>query len=199
MGSHAAKRRIGFFRALRSTRARAALALGTLVGLGSISTMAYWTDSATVEGGTFTAGTLDIKLGSPAVDNNPPQFTTDFAMTDMVPGSTKDAIIKVSNVGTVPFTYTITASATNSGAGSDQLGGAIRIATYRGSCGGTVLQGSVTPSAVNISRPALGVAPAANAEDLCFRAELPGDANTALQGKSTVVTLTFAAKQVGAP
>jgi len=197
MAKHAAPRRRAARRSpfawLRSARVRAALSLGVVLGFGSVSTFAYWTDQATVHGGTFTAGNLDIKVGDPSVDNDPPAFTTDFAMSNMVPGNTKDASLKVSNAGSVAFTYTVTASATNAGAGADQLGAAIRLTVYAGACGGTAVATNVAPSALNISRPAMA---ANGSETLCFRATLPSDANTALQGKTTQITLTLLATQV---
>ena len=196
MGSHRAPRR-SFGRRLRSARLRAALGLGVVVGFGAISTSAYWTDQATVSGGSFTAGRLDIKVGDPAVDNDPAAFTTAFALSNMVPGSSKDAALKVTNSGSVAFTFTVTGSATNSGAGTDQMGSALRIAVYpssnAGACTGTAIVSNVAPNAVSIARPALN--PSA-ATDLCFRATLPTDASAALQGQTTKVTFTLLATQV---
>ena len=192
MGSHAAPRRRGPRRRWLSDRLLAVLGLGMVLSLGAVSTSAYWTDQATVTGGTFTAGTLNLKVGDPAIENNPPAFTTAFAMTGMAPGSTKDAVLKVTNAGNVPLTYTVTASATNSGGAADQLGSAIRLRIVAGSdCTATPLQSDVAPSAVNVNRSN----PLTTSENLCFRATLPAGANTALQGSSTVITLTLNAVQ----
>lgn len=193
MGRHAAPRGRNSRRRWLSDRVLAVLGLGMVLALGAVSTSAYWTDQATVAGGTFTAGKLDLKVGDPATDNDPPEFTTNFAMTGMVPGNSKDGVLKVTNAGDVPLIYTVTASATNAGGGADQLGAAIRMTVVAGTdCGATALQSNVAPSAVNVSRPALGGGAAAN---LCFRATLPAGANTALQGTSTVITLTLNAVQ----
>lgn len=197
MGSHRAPRRsVGGW--LRSARVRAALGLGVILGFGAVTTSAYWTDQATVPGGSFTAGTLDVKVGDPAVDNDPPAFTTAFALSNMVPGSSKDAVLKVTNAGSVAFTFTVTGSATNSGAGANQMGSALRIAVYpssdaSGACTGTALIANVAPNALSLGRPALS--PAA-ATSLCFRASLPTDADPALQGQATRVTFTLLATQV---
>lgn len=184
------------FSGLSSARVRAALGFGVVLCLGSVTTFAYWTDEATVSGGAFNAGKLDIKVGDPGVDNNPTQFTSDFAMSSMVPGSAKNATLQVTNAGTVGFTYTVGASATEAGAGSNQMGAAIRIAVYAGSsCTGAPIAGPSAPSALTVTRPALPPA-TGNAESLCFRASLPSNASTDLQGRSTVVTLTLTATQV---
>lgn len=191
MGSHAApRRRLGF-----SDRFLAVLSLGVVIAFGAVNTSAYWTDQATVTGGSFTAGTLDLKVGDPAVDDDPPAFTTAFAMSDMVPGNTKDAVLLVRNAGSIPLTYTVTAAATNAGGGADQLGSAIRVTVVAGtSCASTpALQTEVAPSAVSINRSTPLAAGAS--ENLCFRATLPANASSALQGKNTAITLTLNAVQ----
>ena len=170
--------------------------MGLVLSLGALSTSAYWTDQVTVSGVNFSAGRLDLKVGDPAVDNDPPQFVTDFSMANMVPGNAKDGVLKVTNAGTTPLTYTVTASATNAGAGTDQLGSAIRITVFPSgstTCTGTPLQSNVAPSAVSVNRSTPLEASAS--ENLCFRVTLPSDANTALQGATTVVTLTLNAVQ----
>ncbi len=204
MADHRASRRVGHGRSrgtilttLCSERVRAALSLGILLSLGAVSTSAYWTDQATVTGGTFTTGTLNLKVGDPLVENNPPVFTNDFAMSSLAPGGTKDVVLKVNNAGSLALTYSVGASATNSGGGANQLGSALRITAFpsssAGACTGTAIQGPVAPGAVSFSRPSL--APSATVE-LCFRAALPAGAATELQGQSSVVTFTLDAVQV---
>lgn len=178
-----------------SGRIRGILSLGIVLGVGAVSTMAAWSDSATVQGGAFTTGTLDLKVGTPAVDNNPPQFTTDFAMSNMRPGSITDAVLKIKNDGSVPFGFTGTASATNAGAGVDQLGSALTLKAYSkssaGSCTGEPISTGTT--AADFALPSQQLAATAT-QDLCFRATLPSSAVAALQGKSSVITLSFTAK-----
>lgn len=75
-------RRTRFFRLLRSARVRALLSLGIVLGFGATSTLAYWTDTATVTGGTFTAGTLDLQVND--AQGNPTAYAlTSLAMADM--------------------------------------------------------------------------------------------------------------------
>ena len=173
-------------------RVRAVLAVGGVLGLGAVGTLAAWTDQSTATSGQFSAGKIDIKLGTTPVDNNPPAFTTAFAVTAMKPGDTVIAPLQVNNSGTVPFTYTISGTATNNGAGADQLGTAMAVQVYpNATCtGATVLN---TP--LKFTFPATTPRPlAATAnETLCFRATLPATADTALQSTSTVATFTFVA------
>lgn len=182
-----------------SGRTRAILSLGIVLGLGAVSTMASWSDSATVAGGSFTTGTLDIKVGDPAIDNNPPKFKTDFTMANMIPGNSKDAVLKIRNNGTVPFTYAANATATNNGVGSDQLGSALILTAYgtnsAGACTGPPISTPTTlatSATFSLTRPALQ---SNQTEDLCFRATLPATASTALQGKNSVITLNITANQ----
>lgn len=198
MSSHKSTRRASRTSWWRSARLRAVLSLGVVLGVGTTGTMASWSDTAVATSGTFTTGRLDLLLGNPAVDANPPQFTTDFAMTGMVPGSTKDGVLRITNAGTVPFTFKASGSATNSGVGTDQLGAALRISVYpsssAGVCTGTAIvtdqpvNGAFLPSQASLANAAT--------RDLCFRATLPSAASTDLQGKSSVLTLTFTADQV---
>lgn len=186
------------WRSSGSGRIRAILSLGIVLGLGAVSTMAAWSDSATVKGGTFTTGTLDMKVGTPPVDNNPPQFTTDFAMSNMRPGSSTDAVLTVKNAGTVPFEFTGTASATNAGAGADQLGSVLTLKAYGTSSGGTCTGEPISSgtTAADFALPSqnLTADETGDTQSLCFRASLPANAATSLQGKSSVITLTLTAK-----
>lgn len=172
-------------------RVRALLAACSVLGLGAVGTLAAWTDSSTATSGTFSTGTIDLRLGPGTTDPNP--FTiTALTLTNMAPGATITATLQVNNSGSLPFTYDVVGSATNAGAGVDQLGTAMTVQIYAGStCTGTVLNASAkfTFSALTAAR---SLASGAN-ETLCFRATLPASADTALQGKSTVGTFVFTA------
>ena len=43
-------------------RVRAVLALGTVVGLSPVGTLASWTDTVPITGTTFKSGTIDLQL-----------------------------------------------------------------------------------------------------------------------------------------
>lgn len=177
---------------LTRDRVRALLATGMVVGLGAVGTMAVWTDQSTATSGQFTTGTVDIKLGSPAVENNPPAFTTDLSLANMAPGASKEAVLRVNNAGTLPFTYTLSSVATNNGGGANQLGAAMQLQVYAGAtCSGTVINNPTKLDGTALTAPR---SLAANSnESLCFKATLPAGANTALQGQSTVATFTLTA------
>src|SRR5262245_51518747 len=89
---------------LRSPRLRAALALGVVVALGSVGTLAAWTDQVTVTGATFSAGTIDLKVNGQ--DSNV-SFTT-MSLSNMVPGNSTAGVLTVSNSGSAPLRYTAT-------------------------------------------------------------------------------------------
>ena len=177
---------------LTTDRVRALLAVGTVVGLGAIGTSAAWTDQSTATSGQFATGSIDLKVGSPAVNNDPPAFTTGFALSNMKPSDTTQSTLQVNNTGTVPFIYTITGTATNSGAGADQLGSAMSVQIYPNSTctGGTVLN---SPAKFTFSATTARALAAGADETLCFKATLPATADTALQAQSSVATFTLTA------
>lgn len=83
----------------RTGRLRGVLALGTVVGIGAVGTLAAFSDSATVSAG-FTAGTLDIQVDGE--EGNPTPYAVVFTGADaMAPGDTVYAPLRVSNVGTI--------------------------------------------------------------------------------------------------
>ncbi|MDD5152496.1 MAG: TasA family protein [Candidatus Pacebacteria bacterium] len=69
------------------------------VAIGAVgATRAYFSDTETSTGNTFTAGTLDITLGTAT-------YTTD--VTNMKPGDVKTLTLNVNNVGSLPLNYTV--------------------------------------------------------------------------------------------
>jgi predicted ribosomally synthesized peptide with SipW-like signal peptide len=192
---------------LRSTRLRALLTLGILLGLGSVGTLAYWTDQAVVTGGSFTSGTLDVKV------SGADSFTwSAFALSDMTPGESVAASVPVQNAGSIPFTYS--ATALGSGGllpaltfkvyvgGTASNSGSLANADRTGSCSGTQIG-----SAYTLTTTAQAVIPTADQQSLavggsqsvCVVATLPATAGNAYQGTDAATTFTFDAKQVGAP
>lgn len=67
----------------------ASIAVGT--------TIAYFSDTETSTGNTFTSGTLDLQ-----VDNQNPWTSTVFSLSDVKPGDSGSVTIKLKNVGTLP-------------------------------------------------------------------------------------------------
>lgn len=198
MSDHLPARKHLTFERLRSTRVRALLSLGIVLGFGAVGTLAYWTDSATLAGGTFTSGTLDIKLGG--ADNNPAAFSTSFAMTNMQPGSSKAATVLVQNSGSLDFTYTATGIASGGTLASLLEFKVVPAGVINGGatdCAGTSSYNATMAASSNVitaNRPL----PAATSEAFCVVATLPTGTTTG-QNTSAAATFTFNAKQVGAP
>jgi len=195
-----------------STRVRALLSLGIFLGFGSLTTFAYFSDSVTISGTTFTSGTLDMTVNSEADDD----YTwAALSLGDMVPGESRAASVTVQNVGTVPLTYT--ATATGSGALLPGLifriyvGGSHTNTTTNilktGSCAGTQLGQDIVLtdpdqaviSDVNKQRINNNTGVGDDTQTLCVVAALPSTVGNQYQTTSAGVTLTLNALQLGAP
>ncbi|MBC7630673.1 TasA family protein [Aeromicrobium sp.] len=198
MAKHSTSRLRRAGQGLRSTPVRAVLSLGVVFGFGAVGTLAYYTDNATLTGGTFTAGTLDIKLDG--VNNNPAGFTTSFAMNNMQPGDSKSASVSVQNAGSLAFTYTATGTAP---------GGLAPSLVFRVFAGGTFSGSTCTGGTETFPAAPLGTSntsvitanrlmAAGGTEMFCVTATMPVGTTTG-QGLSTTASFTFNAKQVGAP
>ena len=77
------------------------MAIALVVGLVGAGTMAYFSDTETSSGNTFTAGTLNIALGTTSWSAN---------FSNMKPGDTVTSTIPVNSTGSLPLDYTITTS-----------------------------------------------------------------------------------------
>lgn len=199
--------------ALGSTRLRLLLCLGLVFAPGAVGTFAYWTDTATISGITITSGTLDLMVGDTATaDELEGQGGTwnyaAFTMDAMLPGESIAKPVTIKNAGTTPLTYngklsssnndfagnlsvSISAGATLGNSGSQAAG------DRNGTCtGGSAwwTDKSVTAATPDMAPAAVTLAPGASTS-LCVRAELDANAQNAVQGKSTVLTMLFAANQ----
>jgi len=191
-----------------SGKVRAVLALGTVLGLGTVATLAAFTDSVTATG-EFSTGTLDLKLN----DQDVTTALTGLTMTAVKPGTSTYALLTVRNAGTLPFNYTyattstpgtnpqVLAAALNFGVSS--LGTAAFSAGTPPVCDSTTFAAApatiVTPATTKLSAGPATTAPRALANDrveyLCVRAELPADALNPVQGKAVTATMTVTATQ----
>lgn len=95
----------------RSGRVRAVLSLGIVLGLGAVSTMAFWTDTATVSTGGFVAGTLDLRVDGANEGKPAPYVANQLSALNLAPGESVAASFTVNNAGSVGFTYTATGTA----------------------------------------------------------------------------------------
>lgn len=203
-------------------RTRALAALGVLVALGVATTSAYWTDSATVTGGTISSGSLDITAGPTTgaehlTGTGPSNWDfTALSITDMIPNESVARTLVVRNSGTAPLRFNATVRSTTGDLTSgtsglqvqvfDQASSATNTGTQAGgdrtgTCTGTQRYSgyvSVTASAsifpADIDLPTTGAS-----RTLCVRAWLDQAAPNTLQGRSTNVQLTLSAVQLSAP
>lgn len=198
-----------------SIRTRAVLSLGIVLGLASVSTLAFWTDSAQLTTGTIQTAKLDMRLDG--ADNQP--TSGKLAIANMIPGESVAATISVQRVAnTIAFTYSASAAV----ATSNELTEALRFKLYSGTagtaatsgtgvrtqpCGGTQLWGgtdglklTATATSLISARTALATPLALSAtekaDSLCVQAILPTATDNTAQGKSATVNFTFNATQL---
>ncbi len=179
-----------------SVRLRALLALGVLGTALVGGTFAFWTDTATVTGGTFTSGTLDLE-----VDGADSLTTTTLPMAAMAPGSTSAEVVDVSNAGNVPLLYSVAGGLSGSDSTLYDSSGALLLTivkdgTRSGSgdsatcTGGTTLLAATALTTTSTSLiTGRGPLAAADSESLCLQVTLASDAPSSLQGKATDLTL----------
>jgi predicted ribosomally synthesized peptide with SipW-like signal peptide len=195
--------RLGRF--LASARTRAALSLGVVLSVGVTGTFALWSDSSTVTGTTFTAGTVKLNLKDGTGANPFQHDLSGYAslnLATMVPGNSTAAVITVKNAGTAPLTFVASSSATNADglnlAGAlvvkvtadNATGGSGLVLTCPGSAiasSGTSLNGSLLTTPIALS--------ATSTTTVCVQVSLPSNANTLLQGATSNATLTFTGTQ----
>lgn len=191
-----------------SMRGRAVLSLGVVTILASGGTLAYWSDSVAVAASTLSTGSIDLKVN----DLDAVTGSSTLALADMVPGNSSARVLKISNAGRSPLTYTLTAAGTNADTKNLVGGLAAKVvllptgttlpsgAAPALTCPGTALASSGTSFTGNLIAPANKRTLAVGAaEYLCIQATLPTEAPTTLQNATTNVTFTAQASQVGAP
>ncbi len=185
----------GAVRLLASARTRAALSLGVVLAVGATGTFAFWTDSATVSGTNFTAGTLNISLNA----GDTAYSTTTLPMATMVPGSTSAEILPVKNAGNVPMKYSLTGGLTGTGAGSLAPDLTLRIVLNGTTAGVTCTGGTQIYSSALTASTATEIIPTASkrslavgvTESLCFEVTFSAAAAGTQQGKISSASFTF--------
>lgn len=187
------------------TRLRAGLGLLAVAvpfGLGIQDTFAFWTDSAVINGGTFSSGTLDLK-----VDGADSYATTTLGMTGMAPGATSAEILVMSNGGTVPLKYTLAGGLSGTNAADFSTSATLSLTITTGATrsgtgnaatctgGTTIYTGALTSTlttAILAKRPTVALAPAAT-EPLCFQVTFLSTADNTVQNKTATATFTASA------
>jgi len=199
MPTDTTSRRGRVLRGLRSRRTRALLSTGVVLGLGSVTTLAYWTDSATLTGGTFASGTIDLRLDGS--DTDPASFSTAFAMSAMSPGQSKAVVVPVQNNGSVTVTYVASGIANNIAPNAGTLASlldfkVVPLGTVGGSspaqtCTGTASFTGALASSTSVITTARTLAPGAS-ENVCIQATLPTGTTTG-QNNTANAVFTFTA------
>ncbi|MFC8302287.1 SipW-dependent-type signal peptide-containing protein [Specibacter sp. NPDC057265] len=182
----------------RAMQIKALLSMGMLVGLGAVSTLAAWTGTATATSAPITAAKVSLGVGATA--DNASSYTVPINGSNWYPGMSQALPVVVKNTSTLALPYSITGSVTENAGGG--LGQALHVVVTAGTVTGTAPNVSCTGTplvskAALASFPAPVVRPSSLApeasETLCVQYSLPATANTALQGNSTTVKLTFTA------
>lgn len=170
-----------------------ALGIAALLLIGGRGTFAYWNDTATVGGGTFSSGKLDLTVDG--AQGNPTAYAeTGLALSGMVPGESVAANVVLANAGDADFTWIASAST-----GGD-LGPALAVEVFIGSqsgddtsyprtetCSGTALTLGSTATRLNRTQ----------SSTICVEVTLPAATGNAFQSRTTgSVTLTVDATQV---
>ena len=201
----------------RNGRVRALLSLGLLLGISQVSTLASWTDSATVQGGSLSTGTLDLTVGESAPNQLTGQGGTwthsTLTLGAMAPGESVARALTVGNGGSVALTYAATVTTSTNelynvsapglqltvlDGGTPTNTGAQATNNRTGTCTGgsaTALSNtnvSTTASPLHGSTASLA---SGASRTYCVLARLATSAPNAMQGKSPFLTFTFSAQQ----
>ncbi|MCP5029951.1 MAG: hypothetical protein GY929_27100 [Actinomycetia bacterium] len=168
-------------------------------GIFTISSLALFTDSESVTGNAFTAGSVDL-VATPA--------TAVVTASAMAPGDQQTASLDVANSGTLELRYAVTSTTTE-----DVLAGQLTLTIKSGvttcddanwAADGTVLYSGVLGTVATTtvfgdvtqgSQAGDRVLAAGANEALCFNVSLPLSAANSAQGLSTTATFDFAAEQ----
>jgi predicted ribosomally synthesized peptide with SipW-like signal peptide len=178
-------------------RVLAVLALGTVLGLGAVGTMAAWTDDSTATS-SFSTGSVSLRL---TATNLKAAAFDDLTVANLAPGRSIAGRILVRNRGTLPFSYTLAIAATNPD--GDDLESALRTVVMPGGTisgsgtSETCTSGTSTPiNRLGLAGSAVAMSnqrAAGTDEWVCVQVGLPTDAVTSVQSASTKATLTFTA------
>lgn len=207
--SEAKTARIG--RVMRSTRTRALLSLGLVLGLTSVSTLAYWTDEAQLTTGTIQSGSLDMLILDGKLEGQGGSVTnTAMSASSMIPGETFAFTVPVQRKANTAG-FSLTATATAAGAVSPHLQWAVFEGTAgtqstsangirTNTCSGTQLSAGVTLDAtakpVITSSAPVNLGGSTYSKNLCVRVTMPATTGNGAQGTSGTATFTFTASQL---
>jgi predicted ribosomally synthesized peptide with SipW-like signal peptide len=151
------------------------MVIGLVAALAGAGLHAIFNDTETSTGNTFTAGTLNISLGT---------TSRSTGYNNMKPGDTVTFTIIVNSDGSLPLVYTITTSLSGDLAGGSNpcFVSAVRV------------DGTVKTAPYEDSLSASGGADPSDIVEIDIT--MPFEAGNEYQGKSGTLTVTFTASQV---
>jgi predicted ribosomally synthesized peptide with SipW-like signal peptide len=181
-----------------ATIIRSILAIGSVLGVGTVLTLAAWSDSGTATA-TFSTGTLDLQLNG--ADNVPDFVALD--LTNMGDGASVTAPLTVKNNGTLRFGYTMSVAPVTPATDNNTLYQALHVvvksATLATDCTaanwGNLTTTIVADTTIGSAAIASRTLTAGSSEVLCFQVTLPSGSNNNVQNKTTHVLMTFNATQ----
>lgn len=166
------------------------------ISVGTMMSLALFTDDVDVDNNQFTTGTV-VLSATPA--------TALFNVGVMMPGDNDYGQLTVANAGTAGFRYSMTTSTTNPD--TKDLGNALEVEVREkaaGTCAadftGNVVVANTTLDGASFGSSAQGqdlgdrLLPSGS-EVFCFRVSLPGNTGNGYQGATTEATFTFHAEQ----
>lgn len=185
----------------RSTKIKALLSLGLLVGFGTVSTLAAWTGTATATT-SITAATVSLGVGANATSATTSTYTVPITGTDWYPGASAAVLVTVKNSSSVAVSYSMQGAITESS--QYELGKAMQVSVRSGaSITGTAPAATCTGGTPVISKASGAAfdAPAARpaqlapngSETYCVQYSLPTAAANNLQGAATKIDIVFTA------
>lgn len=174
-------------------RTRAVLSLGLLLGMPAVATSAFWADEEAFSGGPANAGVMHIDLASNERVKPETIAWTALDLADLPAGSSRSAVLSVSNNsrGDLRFSYRIQGTATGA------LGAVLHVEVYRGgmsdgtTCGGGNLVASGQLQVLD--QPAGVQLGPGQLHNLCI--EVTRQPGAVPAGATSDVTFTFPAKQ----
>lgn len=83
------------------TRARAVMAVGMVIGLGSVGTLAKWSQTVTAETGLFTTGATNVTI------NDQPSTVALPSVINLARGASTAGVINLQNKGDIDLSYTM--------------------------------------------------------------------------------------------
>lgn len=176
-------------------RIRPLLAACAVLGLSTVATFASFTDNDTAST-MFSTGTVALGLEAPGSDI---RNWTLLGMDNAKPGDVTYAPLVVSNTGTLDFTYVMETTTV----GDDILASALRATVVvdatscdaAGFASGTEIFAKAPLLGVALTGRSLAPAPGDSSETLCFKIELPSEANNDLQDAGLNTYFSFTATQ----